>query len=165
MTDPNIVVEFAELSDRKYLVEWLSEPGVLRGFPMHDKREVEDASKHWIGYARYKGVLKALYKGKTAGIANLYLQPYQKLAHQCLLAIIVGEKYRGHGIGTALMKELMKLAKERFSIELLHLEVYEGNPAVCLYEKLGFERYGLQKKFIKDKGEYLNKILMQKALK
>lgn len=162
--DPNIVIEFAELSDRKYLVEWLSEPGVLRGFPMHDKREIEDSSKHWISYARYKAVLKALYKGKTAGLANIYLQPYRKLAHQCLLAIIVGEEFRGHGVGRALMEDLIKLAKEKFKIELLHLEVYEGNPAIHLYEKLGFERYGTQRRFIKDKGEYLNKILMQKSL-
>lgn len=162
--DSEITVEFAELSDKSHLVEWLMEPEVLKGFPMHDKREVEDAAKHWIGYARYKAALKALYKGKPAGIANLYLQPYKKLAHQCLLAIIVGQDYRGKGVGTILMKDLIQLAKEKFNIELLHLEVYEHNPAYNLYKRLGFEQYGVQKKFIKDQGTYLNKILMQKAL-
>ena len=57
-----------------------------------------------------------------------------------------------------------QLAKERFKIEFLHLEVYEGNPAIRLYERLGFEKYGFQRAFVKDEGKYLGKILMQKYL-
>jgi len=59
----------------------------------------------------------------------------------------------------------MVLAKERFKIEFLHLEVYEGNPAIRLYQRLGFEQYGFQRQFVKDEdGKYLGKILMQKYL-
>lgn len=158
-------IRFAEDSDQKYLVEWLLQPGVLDGFPLADLREIEDAARIWLSYAKYSGVLTAVYEGIPCGIANLYLQPYKKLAHQCLFAIIVDEKYRGKGVGTKLLTELMTLAKERFQIELLHLEVYEGNPAIKLYHKLGFEQYGIQRHFMKDeKGIYRAKILMQKVL-
>ncbi len=98
----------------------------------------------------------------------LYIQPYQKLAHQCLFAIIVDEKLRGKGVGAKLMEELMALGKERFHLEFVHLEVYEGNPAINLYRRLGFKEYGFQRHFIKDKEEgqvrYFGKILMQKYL-
>ena len=86
------------------------------------------------------------------------------MSHQCLFAIIVDEKFRGKGIGAKLLRELMTLAKERFKLELLHLEVYQGNPAINLYKRLGFKEYGIHRRFMKDKGRYLDKILMQKNL-
>lgn len=159
-----ITVRFAEETDQKYLVEWLLQPGVLDWFPLADIREIEDAARIWISYAKQGAVLTALWDDVPCGIANLYLQPYKKLRHQCLFAIVVDEKYRGKGVGTKLLQELISLAKERFKIELLHLEVYDGNPAIRLYERLGFSHYGIQKHFVKDQGQYRAKILMQRVL-
>ncbi len=163
MNNP-ISIRPADESDQKYLVEWLLQPGVLDGFPLSDIREIEDAARIWISYAKQMAVLTALWDGVPCGIANLYLQPYKKLAHQCLFAIIVDEKYRGKGVGTILMNELVALAKNSFKIEILHLEVYEGNPARRLYERMGFIQYGLQRRFVKDEGKYIAKVLMQKYL-
>jgi RimJ/RimL family protein N-acetyltransferase len=160
----HITIRFGEEADQKYLIEWLLQPGVLEGFPLSDLREVEDAARIWMSYAKYNAVLTALWDGVPCGIANLYLQPYSKLSHQCLFAVIVDEKHRGKGIGKKLLDELTALAKERFKIEILHLEVYENNPAVRLYERQGFARYGFQKHFVKDQGKYLGKIMMQKTL-
>jgi RimJ/RimL family protein N-acetyltransferase len=159
-----ITIRFALEEDTLLLIEWLQQPGVLRWFPLTDLREIEDASRIWMSYIKYNAVLTALWDGKPCGIATLYIQPFRKLAHQCLLAIIVDEEYRGKGVGRRLMTELEKLAKERFKIEILHLEVYEGNPAARLYQKLGFLQYGYQRHFIKDNGQYLGKIMMQKIL-
>lgn len=160
----SIAIRPAEEGDQKYLIEWLLQPGVLQWFPLSDVREVEDAARIWMSYSKQGAVLTALWDNVPCGIANLYLQPYRKLAHQCLFAIIVDERYRGKGVGTRLLQELMALGKERFHLELIHLEVYEGNPAIRLYEKLGFTQYGAQRHFIKDGERYLSKILMQKAL-
>ncbi|MGB7978834.1 MAG: GNAT family N-acetyltransferase [Chlamydiales bacterium] len=161
----HLTIRFGEESDQKYLVEWLLQPGVLGGFPLADLREIEDAARIWVSYSKDHAVLTALWDGAPCGIANLYLQPYQKMKHQCLLAIIVDEKYRGKGVGAKLMRELIALAKERFHIEFLHLEVYRGNPAIDLYKRLGFKEYGVHPKFIKEgPGRYVDKILMQKEL-
>ena len=159
-----ISIRWAEESDQAYLIEWFLEPGVLERFPLTGLREIEDAARLWVSYYKQKATLTALWDGVPCGIATLYLQPYKKLAHQCLLAIIVSESYRGKGVGTRLLTELMTLAKERFQIELLHLEVYEGNPAMHLYERLGFREYGVQPRFTKDDNRYLAKIVMQKPL-
>jgi putative acetyltransferase len=136
----------------------------LEGFPLNDLREIEDAARIWISYSKQQAVLTALWDGVPCGIANLYLQPYQKMSHQCLFAIIVDEKYRGKGIGAKLLRELMTLAKERFKLEFIHLEVYQGNPAINLYKRLGFKEYGVHRRFMKDQGRYIDKILMQKYL-
>ncbi len=163
MIDP-LTIRFAEESDQKYLIDWLLQPGVLRWFPLSDQREIEDAARIWLSYSKHKAVLIAEWDGVPCGIANLYLQPYQKLSHQALFAIIVDEKFRGKGVGTRLIAELLDLAKERFKLDFVHLEVYDGNPAINLYRRLGFQEYGVHKRFMKEEGRYIDKILMQKYL-
>lgn len=159
-----LTIRGAEDSDQQYLVEWLLQPGVLDGFPLDDLREIEDAARIWLSYAKFGAVITAVYDGVPCGIANLYIQPYKKLAHQSLFAIIVDEKFRGKGIGTQLLNEILSLAKENFKMDFVHLEVYEGNPAIRLYERSGFTQYGVQKHFIKDQTGYRAKIMMQKKL-
>lgn len=150
--------------DAPFLLKWLSDPKVMRWFPMHDVREIEDAVRIWISYSRIESGITALWNGEPCGIANLYIQPYKKQAHTCLFSIIVKEELRGRGIGKGLMDELMKLAKEKFKIEILHLEVYDGNPARHLYERLGFKEFGRQGNFIKEDGKYTAKVFMQQTL-
>lgn len=160
----SLTIRAAEDADQEYLVQWLLQPGVLHGFPLANLHEIEDAARIWISYAKLDAVLTALWDGIPCGIATLYLQTYKKLSHQCLFAIIVDEKYRNRGVGKKLLEDLTALGKERFKLEMLHLEVYEGNPAVGLYERMGFTQYGEQRHFIKDHGHYLTKILMQKNI-
>jgi RimJ/RimL family protein N-acetyltransferase len=157
-------LRYTVLEDADYLKEWLQEPGILRGFPMQDPPEVDDSVKHWIGFSKYKSSLTATLDGKPVGIATLCLMPYRKLAHQCLLSIIVSQEVRGKGVGTLLMNNLMHLAKAYFGIEVLYLEVYEGNRAISLYHRFGFREVGFQKHFMKEDGEYVGKVVMERVL-
>lgn len=159
-----VTIRPAEEGDKEHLIAWLQQPGVLRGFPIETLPEIEDAARIWMSYIKVGAVLTAVYQGRPCGVSNLYIQPYQKLRHQCLLAIIVDEAVRGKGIGTKLLEAMIDLAKHTFHIELLHLEVYEHNPAVRLYKRLGFTEYGRHVHFLKDQGEYLTKILMQREI-
>lgn len=137
----------------------------MRWFPLYDIREIEDAARIWMSYAKLNGALTALYQGIPCGTATLYINSYKKLSHQSLFAIIVSGALRGKGIGTKLLSELITLAKTRFQLELLHLEVYEGNPAIHLYRRFGFQEYGCQRHFAKEGTEYLAKIMMEKDLR
>ncbi len=151
--------------DTPTLGKWLNNPEILRWFPMANEREIEDSVRTWTGYAKMEAGVSAVLNGELVGMANIYLQPYQKFAHQCLFAIIVENAHRGQGIGTQLLGEVIRHAKERFKIELLHLEVYDGNPAIGLYKKHGFTEYGRHPRFIKlEDGTYIDKIMMQKPL-
>jgi ribosomal protein S18 acetylase RimI-like enzyme len=126
--------------------------------------EVDDAVRHWIGMCKYRCSLTAEINGEPVGLSTLYLMPYRKLAHQCLFSIIVSEKYRGQGVGTVLMNNIMHLGKELFKLEVLYLEVYEANPAIHLYRKFGFREVGKQDYFIKENGKYYAKVVMERVL-
>lgn len=158
-------IRYTEAEDAKYLKEWLNESEILRWFPMADDVEIEDAVNRWIAFSRYKCSLTAVKDGVPCGLATLYLQPYKKLAHQCEFGIIVGKGYRNQGIGSELIKNIEHLAKEHFRIELLHLQVYAENPAIRLYERLGFKEFGRQTDWIKeDENTYVGRIFMEKTL-
>jgi putative acetyltransferase len=152
-------------SDKDHMIEWLSEEAILRWFPMQDMREIEDAVNVCMGYVDHQSILTVEYKNQVCAMACLYIHFFKKFSHQALFMIIVKKEFRSKKIGERLIKELMKVAKEKFKIEILHLEVYDENPAISFYERLGFEKYGYQKDFIKEKsGKYLGKTLMQKYL-
>lgn len=162
--DSPLTFRLAEEGDGVFLQQWLSDPNIFRWFPMDGEKEVEESSRIWMDYAIRGQGITALWNGTPCGMAVIYVQPFRKLVHTCLLSILVADGYRGNGIGEQLLHRLMDLAKNSFSIKILHLEVYEGNPAKRLYERLGFTPFGEHIHFAKEKEGYRNKIFMQKYL-
>ena len=161
----DVKIRYTELSDGKPLHQWLLDPTVARWFPMCDNVEIEDAVARWVGFARYKCSLTALKNGIPVGLCTLYLQPYKKLAHQCEFGIIVAPEYRNQGIGSMLLDHLVHLAKTNFKIELLHLQVYQDNPAINLYKRHGFVEFGRQVAWIKElDNTYTGRVFMEKYL-
>lgn len=161
----NIDIRYTVAEDAQHLKRWLLDRDVARWFPMADEVEIDDAVNRWVGFYRYRCSLTAVYQGTPVALSTLYLQPYRKLAHQCEFGIIVAPEFRGKMIGTEILNNLMHLAKEKFKIELLHLQVYEGNPATRLYERLGFKEFGYQKQWIKESdGSYTGRLFMERYL-
>ena len=162
---PTVQIRATKVEDLAQVKKWLLDKDVLKGFPMTNKREVEDAIQYWHQYVEKKMSLTAIYKKKLVGCANLYIPPIEKLKHQSLFVIVVDKPFRGLGVGTVLLKALEKLARESFKVEILHLEVYENNRAINLYERVGFRRYGSHPGYLKEAdGLQYDKILMQKLL-
>lgn len=161
-----VQIRFSDESIADHLQEWFEQPGVLRWYPCQEKKEIEDTIKMLVGFTRWKCALTAFVDNKPVGFAILYLHAYKKVAHQCLFGMIVDEKYRNRGIGTQLLLNLMELGKKNFNLEVLYLEVFEGNPAISLYRRLGFREVGYHPYWLKeDDGKYRSKIVMEKVLK
>lgn len=159
-------IRYSVMEDGVSMKKWLEEKKILRYFPMFSEQEIDNAIQNWIGFAKFKASLTATLEEEPVGVSTLILQPYKKLFHQCLLSIIVSPACRGRGIGTELLRNLIHLAKTKFNIELIHLEVYEDNPAKRLYERFGFKEFGFQKKWVKEPetGEYVGRYFMELEL-
>lgn len=85
----------------------------------------------------------------TDGEFSGFLMAFHVLDECHLLDIATEEKFRRRGIGTALIRELMKMAGEKDG-SVIYLEVREKNQAARgLYEKLGFVPVGKRKDYYK----------------
>lgn len=157
-------VRYTIPEDVHCIKEWLGEEGMRNSFPMIGESEIEDAALRWVSFCRFKCSLTLVHEGVPCGLATLYLQPYQRIAHQCEFGIILKSQYQGKGLGSYLLSCLIHLAKEKFKIKLLHLTVCADNPAVHLYEKFGFRVFGRQEKWMKDHEKLVARLFMEKEL-
>jgi [ribosomal protein S18]-alanine N-acetyltransferase len=81
-----------------------------------------------------------------------------------LLMIGVAPDYRRRGIGSALLNEMIRLARQE-NREQLFLEVRDGNAAHIFYSAIGFQPIGRRKQYYKGKnGQFSDAITMALAL-
>ena len=76
--------------------------------------------------------------GVIAG--RLYINVFQKNNEVRIVDISLKEGYRGQSIGTALLKSLQKTVRVQYESLSIHVEHF--NPAMKLYERLGFKIIG-----------------------
>lgn len=157
-------IRYTYVTDTPYLREWLENPDVQKWFPVSEEKEIVDCVQCWIGFSRYSSSITATMNGVPCGIATLFLMPYRKVAHHCLFKLIVDPKFQGKGIGTSLLKNLKHLAKNYFHLELMHIEVFEGNPFIHLLLGQGFQEFCRQEKFVKDDSGYHARVLFESYL-
>lgn len=156
-----IDIRYTEAGDFPHLVRWLNDPETLSWFPMKTQKEIEESARNWIGFAKYRSSLTAITeKNEVCGMATLFLMPYKKVAHHALIYFIVGRPFRASGVGTSLMKNILHLARNYFSLEQVHIEVYEGCPILKLLEKFDFQIFAHQDHFVKDGNKYKARILL-----
>lgn len=164
MDIPGFYIRYTTMTDAPYLREWLMAPGILHWFPMQEEKEVDDATACWIGFCRYSSSLTATIDNVPVGIGTLFLMPYRKVAHHCLFKIIVDPKHHRKGVGHSLLKNLKHLAKNYFRLELIHIEVFEGNPLLHLLQKNDFREFARQDRYVKEGDKYYGRVLLESNL-
>lgn len=58
--------------------------------------------------------------------------------------VFIDENYRGQGVGTNLIKEVIKIAEGKGCYKLVATSRYERPKVHDLYKKLGFKDYGVE---------------------
>ncbi|HDU1285166.1 TPA: GNAT family N-acetyltransferase [Listeria monocytogenes] len=133
----NALIEAIQTEDYRYSYRHLHVyekdgdiAGVLAGYPGKIEPEIdrawnEIAKKHGIRYE------EPIFADKETFPGEWYLD-----------SIVTNEKYRGHGVGTALLAKLTEIAAEDGE-KVVGLNCDKGNPhAKRLYERLGFHVTG-----------------------
>lgn len=113
-------------------------------------------------------VIGAFRDGKLAGIIGYYIVtpgPHGKRRHSAKIwGFYFRKSFRGRGFAKALFRKAMDEIENKTTAEKVLLKVYAKNSrAVKLYQALGFEIYGLEKKSLKIGDEYFDDYLMSKT--
>ncbi len=114
-----------------------------------------------INRSRLSNMLVMMENGKIIGQCGLHGREGRKrIGHVASLGITILKKHWNRGIGSQLMKSQIEYAKQN-GITKVNLEVRTDNPAaVHLYEKVGFEIEGTNRKSMFVKGEYVDTYYM-----
>lgn len=103
------------------------------GYPNSPDQLVQD-------WQRDEGFLVAEVDNEVRGYVDLLARPWQRTGWVGNMAVERG--YRRQGIGTALMRHARQWAREQ-GLQILLVEATTKNyPALCFYQKLGFQFCG-----------------------
>lgn len=85
----------------------------------------------------------AILSEEIAGMYILHPNNVGRCGHICNASYAVMSKYRGRGVGEALVRDCLKRAKDAgFEILQFNAVVATNLPALKLYKKLGFKQLG-----------------------
>jgi ribosomal protein S18 acetylase RimI-like enzyme len=97
-----------------------------------------------------------------AGMVGVGREPMRNLRHKAFIrSMYVAPTHRGQGLGRKLMLHAFQAAASMDGVTQVTLEVTAGQePAIALYESLGYVAYGLEKRALRIDGVFYDEIRM-----
>lgn len=129
------------------------------------EREVGFSMEHVIERmtpTKNKFTLGAFIEDRLIAIVTFVRESNVKTEHKGnIFGMYVSSDSRGTGVGKKVLTELIKLAGQQEGLEQINLTVVTSNvPAKKMYESLGFNVFGTEKRALKFNGEYFDEDLM-----
>jgi putative acetyltransferase len=164
-----LTIRHAEPADAARLVElaravgaeeegWLITGGEWRS-AAEERRYLRSIRRH-----PHAAVLVAEENGTIVGRLSIARDLHPASEHVADVGLMVARDFRRRGAGKALMEGAEEWARSA-GIRKLELHVFPHNePAIALYEGLGYEREGLRRRHYRRRTEFLDAILMAKEL-
>ena len=157
---PPVIVRPATLGDVDALVALVAEvAGEGRWIATEAPVDVEQRRRRMVEDVEREEaiVLVAEAGGVPVGQLGLHLAPYGVAD----LGMLVAAGWRGRGVGTALLDEAVRQAREAGAHKIA-LQVWPHNTAaIALYERFGFQREGhLRRHYRRRSGELWDAVVM-----
>lgn len=111
-------------------------------------------------------LLVAEEDGRAVGYASLSdYRSYEAYKATVELSVYVDHRYRGRGIGEALMRRLLELAEANEQIHMVVSVITGSNgPSIRLHEKLGFTYGGITHEVGRKFGTWLDVVYYEKRV-
>ncbi|WP_100065382.1 GNAT family N-acetyltransferase [Miniphocaeibacter massiliensis] len=146
-----IKLEYFTREDFKQLINWIESEEFLWQWSAHtfEYPLTESQLEKYIEKANYENASRMVYRavdtetGKVVGHIS-FIAIDRKNNSARIGAVLVGDKNsRNTGIGKEILKEILKLAFEKYKFHRVDLGVYDFNKAaISCYEKVGFVKEG-----------------------
>ena len=129
--------------------------------------EGEKALFDKVNAADNEAMLVCLVEGKVAGNCHVTWSKTMKIRHRAMVGIALLKEYWNQGLGTRMLRELIRIAEANPDILQMELDFIEGNArARALYEKMGFRITGMKPNAIRLKdGTLRNEYSMVREMK
>jgi len=150
------------LNDVEWMTEVVNDPEVAKySLSIYPKTQhnVEERLIKNMEEKNAKHVV-AEFENEPAGTASLEWQVGRRNSHIAWLGIDVRKKHWGKGVGSALIQEIIRVAKE-LGFRKIVLGVFEGNErGLRLYKKFGFKREAYEKDMVWIDGSWRESVIM-----
>ncbi|SEI84278.1 Protein N-acetyltransferase, RimJ/RimL family [Streptococcus sp. 45] len=169
MAEQEVIVEEAQLSDAKALVDLLSQVSQETDFVVAETILSQEDMEIFLErhLESVNEICLVVRVGKElAGVLNVSSTSSPQTNHIGDIFIAVQEKYRGYGLGSLLMEVALDWACHTPVIRRLELTVQARNSrAVHLYKKFGLKIEATKERGAKTKdGEFLDVYLMSRLI-
>ena len=146
--------------DAAGMLEWMHDPEFQKHFQidmMNRKMEdvIEFINQSQSDLIEGKSIHYAIAGEEDEYLGTISLKDIDLSARKAEFAISLRKMAQGKGIATEAIRELLRLAFDKFGLERVYLNVLsENRSAIHLYEKCGFVYEGAFRNHLFLKGEY-----------
>lgn len=74
-------------------------------------------------------------------------------------SLYIGPEHQGQGFGEAALRELVAKGFNAYGLNSIWGEAFDGNPAIKMFERVGFKREGVRREFYFREGKFVDAIL------
>lgn len=135
---------------------------------LRDDVSIRDVIDSWAQELDYERVLPLVAEvgGNIVGDATLHRRKFGWTSHVGKVRLVIDRDYRGKGLGTVLIEELIDVAKKAGLEQLVVELITNQTGALSAFKRLGFEKEAAFYNYVKDQtGEERNLVVMIKNLR
>jgi len=138
-------------------VKWLNDPEINEGFGLLYHINTYD-HRVWVATNRHVTFWAITCEGKHVG--NILLHHY-KDRETGRIQLYLDKAYRGRGLGTAALKEVLEIAFCKLHLHRVWLHLLASNEGGWrFYKRLGFKHEGTEREAIPRNGQYVDQYVL-----